>query len=351
MSDPTTSWTLSLINPLSLEIERRKGNDCFKAKDFEGAILYYTNAIALHPFAESAWTNRALAYLKKELFDQAEGDCNVALKLNPTSIKAVIRRGSARLSSGKYELAAKDFQHGLELEPANADVDKLLAKALERYEETEGKPLSFSVTPIEKVAPVNSSSVSSASYSEVAIGTADSIDELLIPSSEMIQRGSGVLSQFSLAELVKEESGVEVEGTDDQFIRIQIEDEEEDEVEHIPIHIIEEDEEEEGKDGVEHIPIHIIEEDEEEEGKGGVEHIPIHIVEEEEDEKEKDEEKASRLKEEGDAHVKRGEFADAIHCYDVSLRLHFSINTLNNRCLAKLSNKVCDYFAFKSLER
>mmetsp|Transcript_18579 Transcript_18579/g.20196 ORF Transcript_18579/g.20196 Transcript_18579/m.20196 type:complete len:916 (-) Transcript_18579:34-2781(-) len=301
------------------EIERRKGNDCFKAKDFEGAILYYTNAIALHPFAESAWTNRALAYLKKELFDQAEGDCNVALKLNPTSIKAVIRRGSARLSSGKYELAAKDFQHGLELEPANADVDKLLAKALERYEETEGKPLSFSVTPIEKVAPVNSSSVSSASYSEVAIGTADSIDELLIPSSEMIQRGSGVLSQFSLAELVKEESGVEVEGTDDQFIRIQIEDEEEDEVEHIPIHIIEEDEEEEGKDGVEH--------------------IPIHIVEEEEDEKEKDEEKATRLKEEGDAHVKRGEFADAIHCYDVSLRLHFSINTLNNRCLAKLSNK------------
>lgn len=296
------------INPVCLEIERRKGNDCFKAKDFEGSILYYTNAIVLHPFTESAWTNRALAYLKKELFDQAEGDCNVALKLNPMSIKAIIRRGSARLSSGKYELAARDFLRGLELEPANADVDKLLAKALERYEETEGKPLSFAVTQVEKVAPVNSSSVSSAFYSEVAIVAADSIDDLLIPSSEMTQRGSGVLSQLSLA---KKEAEAEVGGADDQFIRIQIEDEDE-----------------EGDD-VEHIPIHIIEENEEEE------------------EKERDEEKSSRLKEEGDAHVKRGEFTDAIHCYDVSLRLHFSINTLNNRCLAKLSNKVCDYFAFQ----
>jgi tetratricopeptide (TPR) repeat protein len=89
--------------------ERRKGNECFKAGEYDNATKYYTNSIALHACIDATWTNRAIAYIKLELFDYAEMDCNVAVSLNPSSIKGLTRRGLARLSQGKYKQVSVSF--------------------------------------------------------------------------------------------------------------------------------------------------------------------------------------------------------------------------------------------------
>lgn len=65
--------------------------------------MHYTNSIALFGQNDVIWSNRAIAYIKKELYDLSEMDCNIALILNPTSVKALSRRGLSRFSQGKYK--------------------------------------------------------------------------------------------------------------------------------------------------------------------------------------------------------------------------------------------------------
>lgn len=47
------------------EKERMKGNEAIKSKDFDEAISYYSQSIELDDSLPQAFSNRALAYLKK----------------------------------------------------------------------------------------------------------------------------------------------------------------------------------------------------------------------------------------------------------------------------------------------
>ena len=55
-------------------------------------------------------------------FEQAEDDCNRALKFDLTDsdkVKALLRRGNARMGLHKFEKAAKDFNLVLAFQPNN----------------------------------------------------------------------------------------------------------------------------------------------------------------------------------------------------------------------------------------
>ena len=52
-------------------------------------------------------------------YGAAETDCTEAIALDPTYIKAFLRRGAARLGLKKYSDALNDFQQVLKLEPNN----------------------------------------------------------------------------------------------------------------------------------------------------------------------------------------------------------------------------------------
>lgn len=92
---------------LCKELERRKGNESFKASEYEASIRFYTISIALHPLNDSVWANRAIAHIKLKLFDLAEQDCNACLMLNKSNVKGLARRGFARFSQGKYSAVRK----------------------------------------------------------------------------------------------------------------------------------------------------------------------------------------------------------------------------------------------------
>lgn len=113
--------------------ERNKGNEAFKAGDFDESIVYYCRSISLLPTA-AAYNNRALVYLKQKKWNKALDDCNTVLALEPDNLKAILRRASAYQGLTRYPQAKKDLETVLNKEPSNKsatsilkEVDKALA--------------------------------------------------------------------------------------------------------------------------------------------------------------------------------------------------------------------------------
>ena len=101
--------------------EKELGNTKFREGDYRTAIIHYTAAISTLDASQKAtvYGNRALAFLSLDQYDLAEDDCNKCLQLNPSSVKALMRRGMARAHMNRLEEALGDFQRVLQLEPHN----------------------------------------------------------------------------------------------------------------------------------------------------------------------------------------------------------------------------------------
>ncbi|XP_024990075.1 uncharacterized protein LOC112524477 isoform X2 [Cynara cardunculus var. scolymus] len=103
----------------SAEIAKEKGNNAFKAKNWQRAIGFYTEAIKLNSNSATYFSNRAAAYLELGSCIQAEADCSKAIDLDKKNVKAYLRRGTAREMLGYYKEAIEDFKYALVLEPTN----------------------------------------------------------------------------------------------------------------------------------------------------------------------------------------------------------------------------------------
>ncbi|KAH9480186.1 RNA polymerase II-associated protein 3 [Psilocybe cubensis] len=101
---------------------KEKGNASFKAGDYPSAIGHYTSAILADRTDLTFPLNRAAAYLKLGKFEDTERDCNTVLTLSApkTNVKALFRRGQARVGMGNLLEAQKDFSDVLLQEPSNA---------------------------------------------------------------------------------------------------------------------------------------------------------------------------------------------------------------------------------------
>jgi len=113
------------------DIEKERGNSCFKAGDFLGAVRCYTNCIGQNPSNHLLWSNRAMAHLKLKEFRKAAEDSAAALKLNPKHTKSWVRRGLARNQLGFHSGALYDFQRARELDPSNKQILVELRKSKE----------------------------------------------------------------------------------------------------------------------------------------------------------------------------------------------------------------------------
>lgn len=148
------------------EREKRKGNECFKANEFEDSILYYSRSIFVRPSNAVVWANRAMAYLRLKQFDKAEADCTEAIRLDPTYIKAISRRAMTRHKRGKYREAAKDYHMAVKLEPSNKTLHTLLQESRKKFTEVEGLALDADQNPVQPEK-----------FKRIAISADDSSDE------------------------------------------------------------------------------------------------------------------------------------------------------------------------------
>jgi len=98
--------------------EFKRGVSYSERKNWEVAIVYYTEAIRLNPRYAAAWLNRGIAHREKGEIDKAIRDFTGAIRWRPDFADAFYNRGVAHQEQGDKAKANADF----------AKVKKLRAK-------------------------------------------------------------------------------------------------------------------------------------------------------------------------------------------------------------------------------
>ncbi|KAM6968279.1 sperm-associated antigen 1 [Aplochiton taeniatus] len=107
--------------------EKDKGNDAFRANDFEEAVAYYSRSLSIRQ-TTTAYNNRAQAEIKLQRWHNALKDCQRVLELEPGNMKALLRRATVYNQQGHLKMAAEDLRNVLREEPQNATATKLLVE-------------------------------------------------------------------------------------------------------------------------------------------------------------------------------------------------------------------------------
>ena len=76
------------IDPEEAEKEKNLGNEAYKKGAFPDAMVHYNEAIKRNPSDAKIFRNRAACYSKLMEFQLALKDCDEAIKIDPTFVKA-----------------------------------------------------------------------------------------------------------------------------------------------------------------------------------------------------------------------------------------------------------------------
>eukprot|EP00960_Hanusia_phi_P021139 624157-Hanusia_phi.AAC.1 len=110
--------------------EKSEGNEHFKQGRVEAALKCYRRALdavscdlskAGGEMRLSCHLNAALCMIKLEKPREALSECNLALRVDGRSVKALFRRSKAYFGLGEYERAKEDVDRMLELEPQDQE--------------------------------------------------------------------------------------------------------------------------------------------------------------------------------------------------------------------------------------
>ena len=102
---------------------KEEANSKFSADNFQDALELYSKAISYVPslnggdtkMIATLYANRAVTYLKLKRYELCISDCNEAIKLDATYIKAYIRRAKAQIDLGKFDDAFNHLYQGVTL--------------------------------------------------------------------------------------------------------------------------------------------------------------------------------------------------------------------------------------------
>ncbi|KAF5742107.1 Tetratricopeptide repeat (TPR)-like superfamily protein [Tripterygium wilfordii] len=128
--DELKQKALAQANDAKLE-----GNKLFGDGQYEGALSQYELALQVAPEMPSSvelrsmcHSNRAICFVKLGKYEDAIKECTKALELNPTYMKALIRRGEAHEKLEHYEEAISDMKKILELDPLNEQARRTIRR-------------------------------------------------------------------------------------------------------------------------------------------------------------------------------------------------------------------------------
>ncbi|KAK6325950.1 hypothetical protein J4Q44_G00015940 [Coregonus suidteri] len=107
--------------------EKVKGNEAFKANDYEEAVVYYSRSLSVVPTV-AGYNNRAQSEINLQHWHNALNDCQKALEMEPGNMKALLRRATVLKQQGNYQMAAEDLRSVLQAEPQNITATKLLVE-------------------------------------------------------------------------------------------------------------------------------------------------------------------------------------------------------------------------------
>lgn len=102
---------------------KEEGNEQFKRGDYMEAESSYSQALQMCPACfqkdrSVLFSNRAAARMKQDKKDTAITDCSKAIQLNPTYIRAILRRAELYEKTDKLDEALEDYKSVLEKDPS-----------------------------------------------------------------------------------------------------------------------------------------------------------------------------------------------------------------------------------------
>ena len=102
-----------------------QGNNCFKTKDFAGAIDFYTQALGESATDHTIMGNRSAAYYQLKKYEEALTDAEKCIEVQPDWSKGYQRKGMVLQATGKLDEAIEQYKVGVEKDPANAQCKQL----------------------------------------------------------------------------------------------------------------------------------------------------------------------------------------------------------------------------------
>jgi len=129
------------INPELADQEKLKGNECFKSGDWANAVKHYTEALKRNPNDAKIYSNRAACYTKLNAFDLTIKDCDASIALDPSFVKAYLRKANVLKAMGQVQKAMEVYAKAMELDP-NSDEAKNGYKdcAVRQYSQKDNDP-------------------------------------------------------------------------------------------------------------------------------------------------------------------------------------------------------------------
>ncbi|KAK1343522.1 hypothetical protein QTO34_016302 [Cnephaeus nilssonii] len=102
---------------------KEEGNEQFKKGDYIEAESSYSQALQMCPSCfqkdrSILFSNRAAARMKQDKKEMAISDCSKAIQLNPSYIRALLRRAELYESTDKLDEALEDYKSILEKDPS-----------------------------------------------------------------------------------------------------------------------------------------------------------------------------------------------------------------------------------------
>lgn len=124
---------------------KNEGNVLFKEGDYTKAMLLYTQGLQTCPLAYSKerailYSNRAAAKVKcTDDKESAIADCTKAIELNPSFLRAYLRRASFYEETEKLDEALEDYKKVITLDPSHKEANYALRRLPPLIEERNEK--------------------------------------------------------------------------------------------------------------------------------------------------------------------------------------------------------------------
>ena len=91
-------------------------------RQFDNAIVDFSQAISLNPEIDQAYYNRGNTYAQLGQLDKALADLNKVIEKNPNDTTALNNRGNIHADMGDSKLALADYEQALTLNPDLGEV-------------------------------------------------------------------------------------------------------------------------------------------------------------------------------------------------------------------------------------
>jgi len=131
---PRAGTYISIVRQIDSQVKAhnhlQKGITYFDNKDYDRAMIEYSEAIRLNPNLAQAYYNRGQVYFLKGDWDRAIAEYTQAIRADPDYAKAYNNRGAAYANKEDYDRAIADWEEVLRIDPNYADARNNLPRAL-----------------------------------------------------------------------------------------------------------------------------------------------------------------------------------------------------------------------------